>query len=157
MRKCYRKTGTVFAQYRLATNLRLVRNTASAEHRAECAYVHGKACYPAWAEAAQERLFFTDPASPEEHPPSVQDHPHPLAPQMMAFPTAVRGLSSCPSSSESTVSRGTVSRDPSLESWVWKSTTDACPHPLDPGHTEVLLPWNSLTFCPNSESAPARR
>lgn len=81
----------------------------------------------------------------------------PLSPQMMAFPTVVRGLGPCPSSSESTVSRGTVSRDPSLESWVWKSTTDACPHPLDPGHTEVLLPWNSLTFCPNSESTPARR
>lgn len=29
----------------------------------------------------------------------------PLAPQMMAFPTVVRGLGPCPSSSESTVSR----------------------------------------------------
>ena len=27
-----------------------------------------------------------------------------------------------------------VQSPPFLYSWVWKSTTDTCPHPLDPGH-----------------------
>lgn len=52
------------------------------------------------------------------HPP-CRTTLDPLSPQMMAFPTAVRGLGPCPSGSESTESRAL-----GLE-----STTDACPHP----------------------------
>lgn len=141
MSKCCWKTGTIFAQCRLATNLQLVRNTASAEHRADGVYIHGKP--PVWAAAARERHLLTDPGSPEEHPLSLQDSPSPLDPSNTV------GISH---SGQRTRPLSFKFRShPFCTAGSGKAllTLVHTPWILD---TEFRLPWASLTFHPHSGS-----
>lgn len=140
MSKCCWKTGTIFAQGRVATNLRLVRNTASAEHRAEGA-IHGHLT----SMGSRRDVCLLSQGPLRSIHPWCRTTLTP-SPQMMAFARVVRGLNPHPSSSE-----------PTIFGQLGLEKHFLTPVHTRPGSWSHRIPGpGPLTLCPNSGSAQTR-